>query len=177
MADKTFETATPSGIWGIKRAAEAAAVASQLPGQQSGPADAYRHLLGSAELTRRKGEYLARIILDLNEIISLESREAKEMDYHNNAIGIEIGKTAKSWGEVIVRSRAAIDAASIDGKGDRPDAVRWLPPDQWRKNPKYEHDPKREMPTEETNWYTNPGRPNGIDWIGGGIPNPLARNK
>ncbi|MGE4217826.1 MAG: hypothetical protein AB7G39_00145 [Alphaproteobacteria bacterium] len=177
MADKNSNIPAPSGIFDIHDAAAAEAVASQLPGRENGPADAYRHLLGAAELSRQYKERTARFILDANELFFFESKEAKEMDYHNNAIGIEIGKTAKNWDEVIAMSRAAIDAAGIDGKGDRPDAVRWLPPDQWRKNPKYEHDPKREMPTEETNWYTNPNRPDGIDWIGGYVPNPLPRKR
>jgi len=35
--------------------ANAAAEASQLPGGQFGPRDAFRHIVGSAELTRRLG--------------------------------------------------------------------------------------------------------------------------
>jgi hypothetical protein len=36
---------------------------SYLPGRDNGPADAYRHVLLSAELTRQYGELIARIIL------------------------------------------------------------------------------------------------------------------
>jgi len=46
------------------RAAEGAikeSLASQLPGRTDGPADAYRHILLAAELTRRFGEDRARI--------------------------------------------------------------------------------------------------------------------
>jgi hypothetical protein len=40
----------------------------QLPGRENGPADAYRHLLWGAELTRRFGPDVARKILETHEI-------------------------------------------------------------------------------------------------------------
>ena len=42
--------------------ANAAAEASQLPGGQFGPRDAFRHIVGSAELTRRLGFWPARAV-------------------------------------------------------------------------------------------------------------------
>lgn len=54
--------------WFAIRAAADASVESQLPGRENGPADAYRHLLWGAELTRRFGEATARRILEDHEI-------------------------------------------------------------------------------------------------------------
>lgn len=39
--------------WEIYARAEREAVASQLPGRQDGPADAYRHILAAAEAVRQ----------------------------------------------------------------------------------------------------------------------------
>lgn len=41
---------------------------SSLPGLHDGPGDAYRHILGAAELTRRHGEVAARAMLEAHEI-------------------------------------------------------------------------------------------------------------
>src|SRR3546814_5782365 len=73
-----------------------------------------------------------------------------------------------------------MDGSWPDGSGDvrNPTAAKgpraqggamWLSPDKWRKNPLYEDGPKKgqEMPTEKTNWHTNPQRPHGIDWKNG----------
>jgi hypothetical protein len=54
--------------WLAIRAAADEAVESQLPGRENGPADAYRHLLWGAELTRRFGAHVARGILEDHEI-------------------------------------------------------------------------------------------------------------
>jgi hypothetical protein len=43
-------------------------VDSQLPGRENGPADAYRHLLWGAELSRRFGPDAARRLLETHEI-------------------------------------------------------------------------------------------------------------
>ena len=44
-----------------------------LPGQAEGPADAYRHLLGVAELSRRTGPLLAFAMAERNEQDSFEA--------------------------------------------------------------------------------------------------------
>ncbi len=49
-----------------RTAANAESVSSQLPGRGNGPADAYRHILWVAEMTRRFGESVARNIAGLN---------------------------------------------------------------------------------------------------------------
>lgn len=45
-----------------RRAAETESLSSQLPGRENGPADAYRHILWVAEMTRHFGESVARNI-------------------------------------------------------------------------------------------------------------------
>jgi hypothetical protein len=49
------------------------------------------------------------------------------MDRANNEIGIEIGRTARDWREVVVRARAELEA---DGR------AQILPIERWAKNPK-----------------------------------------
>lgn len=71
-------------------------VSSQLAGRNEGPADAYRHLLLSAELTRRYGEEYARLLLDLHEEGEVGASTA--MDAHNNDIGIAVGNAIRNGG-------------------------------------------------------------------------------
>ncbi|HHW4681064.1 MAG TPA: hypothetical protein ACQGQX_06185, partial [Xylella taiwanensis] len=58
-----------SNIFTVKVANDAIneSINSRLPGREDGPADAYRHLLLSAELTRILGEPYARAALDFHE--------------------------------------------------------------------------------------------------------------
>ena len=68
---------------------------SGLPGASNGIQDAYRHILLSAELTRTLGENFASAFLFLNEVkgdlIYKQTKDAREMDEHNNMIGTWIG--------------------------------------------------------------------------------------
>lgn len=85
---------------------------AQLPGRENGPADAYRHILLAAELTRLYGEAIARIILEQHEIegkIDGQSAESEAMDRHNNKIGISIGKTSGSWEDTVDQTRGVMD--------------------------------------------------------------------
>ncbi|CAN7590951.1 DUF6973 domain-containing protein [Polaromonas sp. LjRoot131] len=63
---------------------------SGLPGRTDGPADAYRHLLWAAELTRRLGQPLARAVLDGHEFMDFganpQNAAQHAIDYHNNAM-------------------------------------------------------------------------------------------
>lgn len=113
-------------------------VYSNLPGRENGPADAYRHILLAAELTRRYGEAYARAALgfhewDGNREGQLPASEA--MDRHNNEIGIEIGKRlaqdpGASWHSTVHESRQAFWGQDGSGSG-----ARWQDPGQWSKNP------------------------------------------
>lgn len=56
----------------------------------------------------------------------------------------------------------------------------WLPEQRWENNPKVDNwhppigrgpmPPAPELPNARTNWYTNPSRSGGPDWIGGYLP-------
>ena len=92
-----------------------------LPGRVDGPADAYRHLLWSGELTRRFGEPTARAILYAHEKTDdlsgyfchdCQSKASEQMDFFNNGIGIGIGRAAKTWDDVVA------GAHRIDGRSD-----------------------------------------------------------
>ena len=77
----------------VERAATREAEASPPPGFHDGPADAYRHIVGTAELRRRFGWAITYGIVTGNEVlgthISRHSPELRRMDDHNNAIGAD----------------------------------------------------------------------------------------
>ena len=141
-------------------AARGESVGSQLPGRENDPADAYRHILWAAELTRRFGEEKARKILDaheemgssatLNRPADRQSPEAEGMDRANNEIGIRIGKVACNWPEVIAESQKVMDRSDRDGKGAGGGAM-WHAENEWRKNPLHRVT-KEPIPTDKTNW-------------------------
>ena len=92
----------------IGRMAVNEAYSARLPGKENGPYDAYRHLLLSAELTRRLGEATARAILYGHEIEGWwtgQSSSSRTMDESNNELGISIGKSATSWSGVVSSSK------------------------------------------------------------------------
>lgn len=73
-------------------------------------ADAWRHLVWTAEMTRKYGPKFAELVGKWHEIpmpfgfggtaALTQTKEEKEMDLYNNAIGIDIGKKAKSLEEI-----------------------------------------------------------------------------
>ncbi len=83
-------------------------VASQLPGREMGPADAYRHVLLSAELTRQYGPGWATAGLMDHELDPSAGTD-NGLDYWNNAIGLAIGnhvrKQGGDWTDVVRLSR------------------------------------------------------------------------
>jgi hypothetical protein len=121
---------------------------SGLPGQDQGPADAYRHLVGVAELSRRAGPLLAAGMAERNEWESTEAMlrtyldgrpvapsntpAARRMDRHNNLLAVGIGATARSTEEVVMRARAmmehAIQTQGGSGAGNTP---AWRPSRFW----------------------------------------------
>jgi hypothetical protein len=121
----------PKRLEGIVRRAENAAAASGLPGWHNGPADAFRHIVASAEATRRYG---APIALGLGEGHEYRgNREGQphdeaEMDRRNNAIGIGIGAEASSFDEIVSRTKATFVDAAAGGTRDVP---VWLAKDRW----------------------------------------------
>jgi len=144
-----------------------AAKESGLPGRVDGPGDAFRHLVWAAELTRRFGPKIAKSILDDHEqqgwitglIRGGWSKEAEEMDRYNNAIGIQIGQQAASYGDILERVRGIVSATSPDGSGTWKDlrrpvplkAPKWLPPHRWTGSQ-----------SQQSNWYDNPDHPGSL---------------
>lgn len=109
---------------------------SLMPGQRNGPADAYRHIIWAAEMTRRFGETGARAILETNEIkgdiMGAQPPEEADMDRHNNEIGIAIGKSGRTFDEIVDGARAVIDQ-SVPHDGSGTDSTgKWLDPSTWK---------------------------------------------
>jgi hypothetical protein len=124
----------------VRTFAEEEGKASGLPGQDQGPADAYRHLVGVAELSRRLGRHPAAAMAEYNEFRSWRAMrtaqgdgraidgsntpEARAMDRHNNRLAIEIGANAASTEDVVMRARAlmerAIQSHGGSGRGNTP---------------------------------------------------------
>jgi hypothetical protein len=155
--------------WYAIDAAASEAVDSQLPGRENGPADAYRHLLWGAELTRRFGEVTARTILELHEIqgsastlIGLDGQtpEAAAMDRGNNEPAIAIGKRARTWQQVVQGVRAFLEDSDRSGNAANGGAV-WLPGSTWTNHPKDDLT-NEELPPERWSWPE-------IDWINGRV--------
>ncbi|MET4728257.1 hypothetical protein ABIE09_002064 [Lysobacter enzymogenes] len=168
MADFSASDLATSGI-ATQSISES--VNSQLPGRNNGPADAYRHLLLSAELTRQFGERYARAALDFHEWDGNRSGQAADtnrMDEHNNELGIALGKRlaaqhSSSWQDVVAGARALMDAAP-----NQADGVQWLKEDRWQMNPMGPD--KRRLPTGDPriNWPAQ--------WPEGPFPNPEGRD-
>jgi hypothetical protein len=115
------------------------AVNSGLPGHIDGPNDALRHIIGAAEVVRQHGELIGRAILEANELDGSYARGADNqnaasagMDRHNNAIGIEIGKSAKSYEEIVERAKAEIAKGIENGASGKDGSAKWLDPSQWK---------------------------------------------
>lgn len=157
------------------RAAESKAVESQLPGRRRGPADAYRHLIWSAELTRRFGEDKARAILEAHEIQgsnssdtdgTTQSPDEAAMDRHNNEIGIKLGKESKTFDDVVKGAQRTIED-SRDGDNPNGNGATWLPRDQWIKHPKDEKN--QDLPEDRWNWGDK------VDWDGKAVKEPIPQ--
>jgi len=119
-----------------------------LPGQFGGPADAYRHMLWVAELSRRIGATRALAIAEMNELNSwLEMHserlggrqvspsntpEARRMDRHNNRLAPVLGERASSTAEVVENVRRAIERARAYGGTGQGDTAYWLPRREWQ---------------------------------------------
>ncbi len=105
--NKTIYDLTTGGAATFSRAES---VGAQLPGRTDGMADAYRHILLSAELTRKYGSDYAATILDMHED-GYWGTSATGMDNYNNNIGIAIGEYVASnngsYGDVLSLTQEA----------------------------------------------------------------------
>jgi hypothetical protein len=119
---------------GIFVRAERAAREAGLPGWHNGPADAFRHVVASAEATRRYGVPIATALGEAHEYSGRrdgQPQDEEEMDRQNNAIGIGIGADAGSFNEIIVRTKAAFVDASSNAAQTARDAPVWLKKERW----------------------------------------------
>ncbi|CAA7623034.1 hypothetical protein [Magnetospirillum sp. UT-4] len=147
-------------------AAKSKSVESQLPGREGGPADAYRHLIWAAELTRLYGEDTARAMLDAKERYGRatdQPADQEAMDRHNNEVGIKLGKESKTFDDVVKGAQRTIDG-SRDGDNPNGNGATWLPRDQWKKNPTDSQN--QELPEGQWNWGDK------VDWDGKAIKEP-----
>lgn len=145
----------------VRQFANAAAEAARLPGIGNGPGDAFRHLVGAAELVRRIGLVPASVILEANETkswVEQASRdpgypsglgaEERKMDRTNNPIGARIGLRAQTPSEVLDAAWFEIMRAHQRGPGVD-GAATWLRRSQWRDRDEMPGDnwPPRERPS------------------------------
>ncbi|MCG8308679.1 MAG: hypothetical protein MI975_14900 [Cytophagales bacterium] len=75
------------------------------------PEDAFRHIFWSYHLSREFGPELAKEISDAHETIPGNTAEERHMDYHNNAIGIQLAQQKMSLEELkhqVLNSREII---------------------------------------------------------------------
>ena len=79
-------------------------------GESGGDTDALRHLLGAATLARRQGPTYAQTVLNWHENPNIpvflggghgQPEHDRAMDLHNNALGMQIGTTAKTYDEAL----------------------------------------------------------------------------
>jgi hypothetical protein len=106
--------------------------------QRNGPGDAYRHLVIVGELRRQYGSTIGGALATLHEMANPNSPEEREMDDHNNALAVEIGKDAKTWEDVVRLARQKVIQSAEDGDGDGKDGrALWIvktPGNAWRKD-------------------------------------------
>ena len=82
--------------------------------------DAARHALVSGDISRKTHPIIAKIGMGLYEILSNNpfDKDAK-MDFHNNAVGAELGKGAKSYEELKQKVKSAVGEATFDNFEDK----------------------------------------------------------
>jgi hypothetical protein len=64
-------------------------------GAHNGVYDAYRHAYVSGRFTQEYGSVVAKLVGDAHEMTHPNSKEEHAMDYHNNAVGRDIGGKTK----------------------------------------------------------------------------------
>lgn len=128
--------------------ANAEAAASGLPGNVNGPRDAYRHLIGTAELARRVGlvtgwgmvefnefnSWLAmqRALRDGRDVALPNQPESRAMDRHNNALALSISYRAQSPETIVARARRQIERAGREHSGSgHGGTAYWMPRSRW----------------------------------------------
>ena len=93
-------------------------------------ADADRHLLWTAEMSRKTNPTIAKGISDYHEKVTLpfgllgaahplQSKEEKEMDLFNNKIGLQIGQQSKSYEDTVRLAKEAIARGDVSLLGNK----------------------------------------------------------
>lgn len=101
------------------------AVTSYEGNNTGGLPDAYRHLLWTAEMTRKLGPEVARTVSNYHENTTipfgllggaspLQSDEERQMDLYNNALGIQIGQNSQSYEDTMRLAKEAIARGDVD---------------------------------------------------------------
>jgi hypothetical protein len=98
-------------------------------GESGGKTDALRHLLGAATLTRRQGPEYAAKALNWHENPDVfqflgggygQRPEDRQMDLHNNTLGMHIGNTAKTYDEALQMAKQFINEGRVRYAKDIP---------------------------------------------------------
>lgn len=108
-AEKWFLLTHPHLITTIREDADKALAAARgrFPGQHNGPGDAFRHCYWSALLTRDIGADNARAFTTAHEGFSDNPADEREMDLHNNGVGIQIGQLFPSGTDAELANQCA----------------------------------------------------------------------
>lgn len=140
----------------VYEVAETESMSSHLPGFYNGPADAYRHLIGAAEMQRRFGWALSRIVVNGNEYWRThaphegQSPGSRQMDDHNNALGFGIGLRARSYEDVVRMAREAVMNGLAEGGSGRDGTPMWLPAGRQSEGQQR----RDKFPVRPTDWST-----------------------
>ncbi len=109
----------------IQREAGAAGQAAEKQAKENGTytqtpdiANAVRHLVGSAELTRSVGAEKAKQITDIHEDGAKDKKDSA-VDQKHNALGREIGATSSSKSEVLQKVNEALKTDKVILKIER----------------------------------------------------------
>lgn len=99
------------------QATKAAELAYPISEQADMRGDAFRHLVGSALLAKRKGVPYAEFITNLHEAKWLpviggmgNSPSETKKDLYNNALGLDIAKKAKSYDDIVNMAKQYISS-------------------------------------------------------------------
>ena len=129
MADSLKDLYNTSGsMWNmlsdpftVKKAATS--TANTELGEESlsgGQTDALRHLLGAATLAKRQGPDYASRVLNLHENPNIpflggygQRDVERQMDLHNNALGMEISQKAKNYDEALQMAKQYIATKKV----------------------------------------------------------------
>lgn len=112
----------------------ATTVADQELGKEmvsGGQTDALRHLLGAATLAKRQGPSVAGTVLNWHENPNVfqflgggygQRENDRQMDLHNNALGMEIGQKAKNYDEALNMAKQYIKEKKVRLAPKEPEA-------------------------------------------------------